>query len=567
MKPGFFPKQLPDEIINDPKRDAEIRTFNALKKGMPSDYHIFYSCDWLDTRSNPIPSRDGECDFIIAHQDLGILFIEVKGGELGRDGSTGDWYRKVRNGKKHIKDPVKQARTSKHVTLQLMKEHWPKGKPPYMRLRHGVVLPHSSRPVTVDYLGAHLPLSMFAFAEDMDTLPNRMLMMLLEKEGTIDNNFGKPGPVGIGLLHKFFTSSFEFTPTLSSVLDAYDTRISHHTDEQKKILEFTHFQKRALVFGGAGTGKTYLAHTKAKEFANQGLKTLLLYYNSAIAKDSKRTLQGLPNLSVKTFHQLCLESATALKIDIQPTKNNEFYEKKLPEALERALAEDKAPLFDAIIIDEAQDLRETWLETLLFCLRDFENGQIFVFADDNQNLYENAQNLSQILECTPLTLTKNVRNTERIFSFSKNFYLGITSSSFDFDGPEVRYETLDVGKPGKDLRRLLLKLRDVDGVRWENIAVLSMKNRDSSFAFSDISALSSTAGEKRQDGKVVFDSVWKFKGLESQVVIVIDIEEHAENRAIQYVAATRARTLLVFCGPQEFSGRFSSLLQPFYREA
>ncbi len=561
MKPGFYPNQLPDDIIHDSNRDAEVRTFNALKKGMPSDYHVFYSCDWLDTRSNPISSRDGECDFIIAHESLGILFIEVKGGELGRDGSTGDWYRKTKSGEKKIKDPIKQAMTSKHVTLQLMKEHWPKGQMPYMRLRHGVVLPHSSKPVTVDYLGAHLPLSMFAFSEDMDTLPARMLMMLLEKEGEFDNNYSKPSLVGINLLHKFFTSSFEFIPTLSSVLDAYDKRISDYTDEQKKILEFTSFQKRALILGGAGTGKTYLAHAKATEFANQGFKTLLLYYNAPITKESKRNLSDLPNLSIKTFHELCREAATELEIDIDLADNNELYEKILPEALERALSENKGLLFDAIIIDEAQDLKETWLETLLLCLKDLETGRVFVFADDNQNLYENTQNLPQTLECDPLTLTKNVRNTERIFSFAKFFYLGITSSSFDFDGPEVRYETLGAGKPGKDLLRLLLKLRDVDGVRWENIAVLSMNNRGNSRVFNDISAFSSIAGEERKAGKFVFDSVWRFKGLESQVVIVVDIEDHAENRALQYVAATRARTLLVFCGTTEFSGRFNSLLQ------
>ena len=72
MKPGFYPEQLPDDILKDTKRDAEVRTFNALKSGMPSDYHVFYSCDWLDTRANPVPSRDGECDFIIAPADLGI---------------------------------------------------------------------------------------------------------------------------------------------------------------------------------------------------------------------------------------------------------------------------------------------------------------------------------------------------------------------------------------------------------------------------------------------------------------------------------------------------------------
>lgn len=561
MKPGFYPKQLPDEIIRDSDRNAEVRTFNALKKGMPPDYHIFYSCDWLDTRKKSSLSRDGECDFIIAHKDLGILFIEVKGGELGRDGQTGEWYRITGDGKKKIKDPVKQARNSKHVTLQLMREHWPKGKLPYLRLRHGVVLPHSSKPKTFDYLGAHMPISMFAFAEDMEDLPAKMLMMLLEKEGELENNYGKPGPVGINLLHKFFTSSFEFTPTLSSTLDAYDKRISEYTDEQKKILEFTSLQTKALILGGAGTGKTYLAHTKALEFATNGLETLLLYYNLPITQETKRRLDGTSNLYIKTFHELCREAATEIQFDLNSVDKNELFEKTLPAALENALSLERAPLFDAIIIDEAQDLRETWLETLSLCLKNLETGKIFVFADDNQNLYKRVHDFSKILECDPLTLTKNVRNTDRIFSFAQNFYSGVTSSSFSFEGPEVRFEPLSPSNQGRDLLKLLLKLRDSDGIQWKNIAVLSMKTREKSEVFTKISDISVPAGEAEQTGKVVFDSVWRFKGLERQVVIIVDIASHAENRTLQYVAATRARTLLIFCGPRDFSERYASLLK------
>ncbi len=560
MKPGFYPSQLPKEILNDPNRDAEIRTFEALKSGMPPDYHIFYSCDWLDTRSTPVPSRDGECDFIVAHEDLGILFIEVKGGELGRDGHTGKWFRKTINGKKNIKDPVKQARTSKHVTLQLMREHWPKGHIPYLRLRHGVVLPHSFRPKTVEYLGAHLPLSMFAFAEDMESLASKILVMLLEKEGEIENKFSKPGPIAIKLLHKFFTSSFEFTPTLSSVLDVYDKRISGHTNEQRKILEFTSIQKRALILGGAGTGKTFLAHAKAQEFGEKGLKTLLLYYNSPITREARRNLRNVPNLFVKTFHELCRDAAKACGDEYGLPNTAELYEEKLPQSLEKALSEEKAQLFDAIIIDEAQDLKETWLESALLCLKELDRSHIFVFADDNQNLYKTSHNLSKILECNPLTLTKNVRNTDKIFSFSKNFYSGITNSSYEFDGPQIRYEALDNNFPGKGLLKLLVKLKEFDGIPWKDIAVLSMNSREKSKVYQDIFALSVEAGDEQIDNKFIFDSVWRFKGLENKVAVIIDIDGNAENPALQYVAASRARTLLIYCGPKEYSSRFESLI-------
>ena len=560
MKPGFYPEQLPAEILDDPKRDAEVKTFNALKEGMPKDYHVFYSCDWLDTRPNPVPSRDGECDFIIAHEELGILFIEVKGGELGRDGQTGEWYRKLGDSRKPIKDPVKQARTSKHVTLQMLQEHWPKSRIPYLRLRHGVILPHSSKPRTSDYLGAHMPLSLFAFKEDMGVLPSKMLMMLLEKEGELENNYGKLGSTGTNLLHKFFTSSFEFTSSLGSVLDAYDKRISGHTTEQQKILEFTSLHQRALILGGAGTGKTFLAHAKAREFAGSGLNTLLLYFNTPVATEAKRLLGELSNLTVCTFHELCGRAARNASIEVDQSEEKDLFDRVLPSALESAVSSGMAQLFDAIIIDEAQDLKETWIETLLLCLSDLESGKVFVFADDNQNLYRHVVNLSKVLECSPLTLPKNVRNTDQIFNFARNFYEGITLDSCSCDGPEIRFEVLRSNMPAKDLMKFLRRLRDVDGIEWGNIAVLSLLNREKSSAFMELEPISVLAGEDSGPNKLTFDSVWRFKGLERQVVVVIDIEHQSDNRNIQYVAATRARTLLVFAGSDRLSSRYQALL-------
>jgi superfamily I DNA and RNA helicase len=48
-------------------------------------------------------------------------------------------------------------------------------------------------------------------------------------------------------------------------------------------------------------------------------------------------------------------------------------------------AEDK--LFDAIIVDEAQDFEDTWWIPLPELLRDPQDGVFYVFFDDNQRIY------------------------------------------------------------------------------------------------------------------------------------------------------------------------------------
>ena len=76
----------------------------------------------------------------------------------------------------------------------------------------------------------------------------------------------------------------------------------------------------------------------------------------------------------------------------------------------------------------------------------------------------------------------------------------------------------------------------------------------------ELEPISVLAGEDSGPNKLTFDSVWRFKGLERQVVVVIDIEHQSDNRNIQYVAATRARTLLVFAGSDRLSSRYQALL-------
>ena len=190
--PGIYPTEIPVNILDDPKRNAEVLVYRALEKLAEIRCHVFYSCDWVDHREDPVPSGDGEADFIIAHADFGFLAIEVKGGLIGRNGNTGEWYRVKRDGMREgIKNPVNQARTSKHVILDQLKSGWGSNDFPYIRMKHAVVFPNSDRPALIDAFGASMPLSMFAFKQDMPDLGGYLVRLLLAKEGVRNRNFGK----------------------------------------------------------------------------------------------------------------------------------------------------------------------------------------------------------------------------------------------------------------------------------------------------------------------------------------------------------------------------------------
>ena len=107
----IFPNKLSSEIINDRKRNAEVMVFNALKKAkLFSTQRVYYSASWLNTVLSGDAQSDGECDFIITDTDIGIIYIEVKGGHITKD-TNNHWFS---NGKR-IKNLNKTGwiRTSK----------------------------------------------------------------------------------------------------------------------------------------------------------------------------------------------------------------------------------------------------------------------------------------------------------------------------------------------------------------------------------------------------------------------------------------------------------------------
>ena len=547
--PGIYPSKLPTEIINDPKRNAEVQVYDALKDLSENGFHVFYSCFWLDNRENPVPSGDGEADFVIAHPDYGVLTIEVKGGRIGRDGDTGEWYRLVTGGRrKRIKDPVAQARNSKHVILEYIKANWKGEQKPFIRMKHGVVFPNSKKPESITHFGASMPLWMFAFEENMSTLAGYLAHMLLSKEGPANRNPGKLGQQGIKILHKLFTASFELETSLESALDAYDQRIADNTEEQARFLTVTTLQKKALILGGAGTGKTHLAIAKAKQFSKEGLKTLVLYFNAPIAQDVGRRLHGAPNVAVKTFHQMCTEAATKAGISIAAGTTREKFAETLPNALAESLSGGFANTYDAIVVDEAQDLEDDWLELCMLCLKDLSTGRFFVFADDNQNLYKKQNALESLLNVEAHALTKNVRNTSPIFKFSNSFYSGITNSASAFEGPDIDFIECEGSEIGEGILLLLSQLNEAAGIPYEKIAVLSCVSREKSGIAEALSEISVDATSPPTTGKVCFDSVWRFKGLERQVVIVTEPGQASTNKELLYVAMSRARTLLIVFG-------------------
>ena len=115
--------ELTDAQLADLPSQAEAKVYRALRDGIARDYVIFFQVGWILRREEE-QAKDGETDFVVCHPDLGYVCIEVKGGGVGFDSSSGDWFSVDRHYQKHaINNPVNQALKAKYSIRSKLNEH------------------------------------------------------------------------------------------------------------------------------------------------------------------------------------------------------------------------------------------------------------------------------------------------------------------------------------------------------------------------------------------------------------------------------------------------------------
>jgi hypothetical protein len=551
----MFPNELPSFIRDNPLRSAECKVYDRLRR-LPESYAVFYSRPWLGlTRDGS--EIDGEADFVVAHPDGGVLTVEVKGGTIIRDPFVDEWTSIDRHGIRHsIKNPVEQARSSKHQILKKLKTTagW---RPRFINARHGVVFPDVTRPS--EDLGADMPLRIFAFREDMEHLPDWVVERLGGFEPNDESSVEALGSDGIAALEYLLARPIQLHAPLSGSLASEERQIVVLTEQQFDVLDGLERSRRCSVAGAAGTGKTLLAIEKARRLAVSGRRTLLTCYNQPLASHLKQCCSGVKNVQVMSFHELCgsfarragLELAVMNASDDHRSERSAlFFSKVLPDALLRAL--DKLPMsdrFDSIVVDEGQDFLPAWWLSIEMCLRDSDDGEFYIFYDDNQRLYSESKN-EWPAGMTSYELTRNLRNTKPIFTQSLAFYEGARLKP---GGPDGRAVEWIAAETDVDVRNTLLRAVDQltgpDQVRIDDIAVLSKKlPPNTSVSVDRLGWIDLTRADRPRAGALVLDTVARFKGLERAVILLLRPGELIDELELLYVGTTRARLHLIVIG-------------------
>ena len=542
----MWPRRIPQTIRNDPLRAAECHVYDALQK-LGDGWVVFYSRPWLGL-SRTGEEIDGEADFVVAHPDFGLLSIEVKGGEIACDPATEKWTSTDRHKVTHtIKNPVAQARASKHRILELLKEspHW---RPRWIRIRHGVIFTDTSIPRR-DF-GPDRPRAIFADKQEFSTDIGGWLQRRFNAFESDDRNDanGGLGEDGVRALTKLLAEPFHLRVPLGHFMDDDDHEIEVLTQQQFIILSAIELLPRIVVHGGAGTGKTVLAVETARRAAERGQRTLLTCFNRALA--TRLALRIGPSVEMRGFHSLCGIAASRAGLSApKGLSDHELHERILPELLFDAASLLPEFRFDTIVVDEGQDFRTHWWPALESILR--PSGRLVIFHDSNQRLYGDIGTLPKELSAQPIPLNQNLRNTDAILEVTLRHYKGAPILPNGIPGlPVDSHVASDADKIRERLVQVVARLSDVEHVAPDDIAIIFAHEREGRILAPAglVGRVPVAQCDQPIAGAVTMDTVRRFKGLDSRVVIVIATPELSAEPELAYVATSRARTHLMAIG-------------------
>jgi hypothetical protein len=547
----------------DIKSKAEVQLYKAFRDKLPQNIHIFFEVTWILRNSNSKAS-DGETDFLIFHPDYGYICLEVKGGGIEYDANKATWYSINSHQERNtIKDPVKQAADAKWAILEKIKENPDWKRYPNLRIEHGhaVFFPDVNKENVQKIESPKLPKKLIGYKDSLNNLED----WLSDITSYWNENDTSPPDGILSLLQRTFARSFEVQPLISQKLEQQKQQRLRLTNNQMRLLDYINNRRRAAISGGAGTGKTLLAVEKAKRLANDGFKTLLTCYNKQLGMHLESICKDIDNLEVKNFHYLCSSYIQKFKKEmnrdlLQEAKDSYGMQNQFdvlyPVALSYA-ADSSNFQFDAIVCDEGQDFKQSYWEPLELLLNDYDNGPLYVFFDDNQNIYSREKKFPITEE--PFLLKDNCRNTSQIHHLAYKYYKGDWVDPPQNMGTKImRIHTDTLESEVKKINMEITNLITNEKVSPGSISVLLLNGEYKEIYYNMFEGLPLPKPAKLQiewiqgANDVLVDTVKRYKGLESEVVFLCGLDG-SENGALDdliYVGTSRAKSLLYLVGKE-----------------
>lgn len=539
--------------------NAEEIAYDELQSSLPDSYKIYHSEDWF--RAMKQSNRDqprGEIDFLVCHQENGILALEVKGGGIEYDPEQDQWWTINQEGRDPLdKSPAEQAQAGYYCLLERLKEHpriAEEGNYPGI-LGWGLFFPQMQKGRGLNLPDMTLPRERILFEDDRETLEESIEQIC----DFWNEQMGFTGPLDDAtwkaVNQTFFRRKFRILPSLQSYVERADDVIYRLTEEQYDLIRFLSNKKEVFIRGCAGSGKTLLSLEKARRLTEDGKEVLWLCYNEDLADDIQERFPD-EDFTISYFHSFAIKYLKDAKIDIpfpdhvkeDPDSDDwdEFWSDVVPGLLQDAIkSNDKR--YDAIILDEAQDFQDEWYMALTELFSDDEDSWFYVFYDPHQSVYGELPDWIQESDSTANTLDKNVRNSENIGQSALKLGDIDESIRYGHQGQKTRISLAD-DEEGliQDLRKAFHEVFVNEELDPEKSIILERHKKENS-PLDGIDALGNfeiTTDQDNEGDVVQFSTIHSFKGLEADVAFLIVPEWDPDHTQMFYTGATRAKHLL-----------------------
>ena len=483
-----------------------------------------------------------EIDFLIMRAGWTILCMEVKGGRI--ELKNKEWYQ---NGKR-IDDPFQQAIDNKHSLIDFIRSKPGNGNE-WIPIECCLAFPDTNvNPAS--YIADALVLDRYCLDAIEDWVESAM-------KYSLDRQIGnrKLTQEMIALIVNMFAQGH--TVRLFQKFQQQEREFARLTETQFKLLDQMRNQRRAVIAGCAGSGKTFLAIEKAKRLASKELSVLFTCRNEELADYIREQLAEFPTVTVKSFLEMCFWLAEKTEIGLDafskrapriPDLMNLVLPTDLENNIETLIDRGEDPRFDAVIIDEGQMFLELWWDALDKLLLDGKSGIRYIFFDNNQRVYRERDEIPDEENC--LILDENCRNTQHIHWATIQFYQSdeIPRCNRVEGLPVEVYEYTDRHDMLKKLSKILHTVAIEEKVSAKDVIILTPQDSTEleRRGIKKLGAFRLSAQENPDPNCIRVTAVQNYRGLERKVVILVELDNRSVNYPeILYIGMSRAKDHLV----------------------
>ena len=575
---------IPENIsMNKNATGGENRMFNILKELLPDDYIVWYE----------LRVKRKHSDFIILGPETGLVVLEIKDWnissivranqntyELGTDiGTTQNPQQQARQYMIDIVNKLKKVEELQN------KDPKYKGKPIF-KYGSGVVFTKiQKKSFELRGLDETIDMDTTFFADDLKYMEaSKDSQYLLKRLKAI-------APYDLGDL------AYNQIQTVRGHLFR-EVRLLNNEDvfkvmrvEQEQLAKGLGYGHR-VIRGVAGSGKTLVLTCRAQYLArnHEDWKILALCFNTVLATHLKNVIEAekYSNLESKHFHQWIREigQQVDLKCGIKDEEITHMLEAIRSDYL------DKLEKYDAILIDEGQDMAKEWLEFIVNMLRSPQKSHLLLASDGAQNLYNRKYTLKSVgIQAAGRTkiLRENYRNTKQILDcangFLKDDQVHASSDSEDNNfmieadtaartGPEPFIkECSSFDEEVDETIKKIKLLRDM-GVQPRDICILYFNKNQLGHIESKLidqkiyyNPISKSAEHKRNfdysNNVVKVSTIHSAKGLDFDYIFILGFgkgldKRYNESKKLIYVGMTRAKNQLMITYSSSNMGKIVS---------